>query len=150
MQMGLMPVAILMQRRVLQHRWVSEAWSVAAVIPNTMGVSRQQLLHDTADGQVFLMPGIDLTLYPDENDGYFENWIAPQPKVFVSWHMQAQQAIPVAASVSYGEGTRMLDCGDPADGVAMAVEIHAWLGAYLQKHYQPAPSRKTWRDRTKT
>ena len=150
MQMGLMPVAILMQRRVLQHRWASDAWSVAAVIANSIGIARSQLVQDTPDGQLFLMPGIDLSLYPDENDGYFENWIAPQPKVFVSWHMQGQQAIPVAASVSYGEGTRMLDSGDPADGVDMAADIHAWLGAYLQQHYRPAPARKAWRDRIKS
>ena len=150
MQMGFMPVAIMMQRRVLQHRWVSEAWSVSAVVSNIAGVSRRQLVHDSQQGQVFLIPGIDLTLFPDENDGYFENWIAPEPKVFVMWHMQDGCAVPVAASVSYGEGTRMLDSGDSAGGAAMPGDIHAWLGDYLKMHHQPRPSGKSWRARVKT
>jgi hypothetical protein len=46
----------------------------------------------------------------------------------------------VGASVSYGEGTRMLDSGDQADGIAMPPDVHAWLGLYLQRHYEP-PAR---------
>jgi hypothetical protein len=46
----------------------------------------------------------------------------------------------VSASASYGEGTRMLDSGDQADGVAMPADIHAWLGVYLHRHYEP-PAR---------
>ena len=142
MQMGSMPVAVLMQRRVLQHRWVSEAWSVLAVVSNTAGIERQQTVRDTPESQVYLVPGLDLTLYPDENDGYFENWIAPSPKVFVTWHLRDARAIPVTVSVSYSEGTRMLDSGDSSDGVAMAADIHDWLGAYLRTHYQPRQPRK--------
>ncbi|GAC1410040.1 MAG: hypothetical protein NVSMB6_10270 [Burkholderiaceae bacterium] len=142
MQMGSMPVAVLMQRRALQHRWVSEAWSVLAVVSNPAGVVREQTIRDTPESQVYLVPGLELTLYPDENDGYFENWIAPSPKVFVTWHLQAGRAMPVAVSVSYSEGTRMLDSGDCSDGVAMPADIHEWLGAYLQAHYQPREPRK--------
>jgi hypothetical protein len=57
-----------------------------------------------------------LELQSDELDGYFENWVAPAPKVFVSWHLRAgpgdERAVPVQVSVSYAEGARMLDGGD--------------------------------------
>ena len=83
------------------------------------------------------MSGLELQLFPDENEGYFENWIAPEPKVFVMWRMQDGRAMPMRASVSYAEGTRMFDSGESADGVAMPAEIHGWLADYLREHYQP-------------
>lgn len=78
-------------------------------------------------------------MFPDENDGYFENWIAPHPKVFLMWRLQQDEPVPVLASVSYAEGTRMLDSGESACGVAMPPDIHAWLGDYLRAHYEPPP-----------
>ena len=49
--------------------------------------------------------------------------------------------MPVRASVSYVEGTRMFDSGENADGVAMPAEIHAWLVDYLRTNYEPKPRR---------
>jgi hypothetical protein len=49
--------------------------------------------------------------------------------------------MPVRASVSYVEGTRMFDSGENADGVTMSAEIYAWLAGYLRAHYQPKPRR---------
>ena len=80
---------------------------------------------------------LDLELYPDENDAYFENWAAPQPKVFVMWQVQEELVIPVLASVSYAEGARMLDSGEQADGLPMPGEVYSWLAAYLRTHYRP-------------
>ena len=82
-----------------------------------------------------------LELYSDENEGYFENAVAPESKVFVHWRMQDGRAMPVRASVSYVEGTRMFDSGESADGVDMPAEIQVWLADYLREHYQPKPRR---------
>ena len=136
-----LPVAVLMQRRTLDHRWVDTAWSAAAVISNPAGHTTQQTLEHTDKIHLYLVPGLTLELHRDENDGYFENWIAPEPKVFVMWRMQHELAMPITASVSYGEGTRMLDSGESGDGVPMAPDIYQWLTDYLQAHYQP-PERK--------
>lgn len=145
MPISSMPIAILMQRRAVQNRWVDSAWSAVGVVSNMGGVARRQTVEDTPHSHICLVPGLDLALYPDENDGYFENWIAPEPKVFVMWRLENDSALPVIASVSYGEGTRMLDSGESADGVAMAGDIHAWLGLYLKMHYQPRQFDKTHR-----
>ena len=101
------------------------------------------MVEDTPQSTTWLIPGPELSLYPDENDGYFENWVAPAPKVFVMWRIEDEHARPITASVSYGEGTRMLDSGESADGVLMPSDIHAWLGEYLKAHYQPRqPGRR--------
>lgn len=139
MRMAHMPIAVIMQRRVVHHRWADEAWAAVGVVPDRGGLPPLQPLSRSEERESYLVSGLQLELYPDENDGYFENCIAPEPKVFVLWRMQDQRAMPVKASVSYGEGTRMLDSGESADGVVMPGEIHIWLSHYLQQHYQPPP-----------
>jgi hypothetical protein len=139
--MASMPIAVIMQRRIVVHPWTQDAWAAVAVVPDRGGLAPVQPLSRTDAREYYLVSGLQLELYPDENDGYFENWIAPEPKVFVMWRMQDERAMPVQASVSYGEGTRMFDSGECADGVAMPGEIHVWLADYLQKHYQPRQHR---------
>jgi len=142
MRMARLPIAVLMQRRTVSHRWANDdAWAAVAVMPEPEGRTGIRPLRQTVESACYLVSGLLLELYPDENDGYFENWAAPEPKVFVLWRMQDSLAMPVLASVSYAEGTRMLDSGEDADGVPMPAEIHLWLGDYLHAHYQP-PQRR--------
>ncbi|MDB5931529.1 MAG: hypothetical protein JWR60_3236 [Polaromonas sp.] len=132
MLLASLPIDVVMRRSRPSHWWASEGWVAAAVLPAGTDISPHKV--DPPDeSRTRLM----LELHPDENDGYFENWAAPQPKVFVSWQLQGEGAVPVLASVSYGEGTRMLDSGDPSDGVPMPAEVHAWLAVYLRIHYRP-------------
>lgn len=155
MRLASMPVAVIMQRRAVRHPWADEAWAAVGVVPDCGGLPQIQELDRSAQDcsaqgdkdecRHYLVPGLQLELYPDENDGYFENCIAPEPKVFVMWRMRDGIAMPVQASVSYAEGTRMLDSGESADGVAMPAAIHSWLVCYLQAHYQPPPQGRRGR-----
>ncbi|MFS2021521.1 DUF3305 domain-containing protein [Massilia sp. CT11-108] len=141
MKMGSMPIAVLMQRRTLQHRWADEAWEAIGVVPDRGDLPPLQVLSQTPGRDYYLVSGLELELYPDENEGYYENCVAPESKVFVLWRMENGRAMPVRASVSYVEGTRMFDSGENADGVTMPAEIYAWLAGYLRAHYQPKPRR---------
>ncbi|MBC7453102.1 MAG: DUF3305 domain-containing protein [Massilia sp.] len=132
-----LPIVVLMQRRVLEHRWADESWAAVAVMAGRGDLAPVQPLIAGAGRESYLVSGLALQLYPDENEGYFENWIAPESKVFVLWRMENRRAMPIRASVSYAEGTRMFDSGESADGVLMPAEIHGWLAAYLRDHYQP-------------
>ena len=141
MKMGSMPIAVLMQRRAVRHRWADEAWEAVGVIPDHGDLPPMQVLSQSPERDYYLVSGLELELYPDENDGYYENCVAPESKVFVLWRMENGRAMPVRASVSYVEGTRMFDSGESADGVTMPAEIYAWLAGYLRAHYQPQPRR---------
>lgn len=139
--MASLPIAVLMQRRALDHPWVSESWHAVGVVPDGGGLPPVQDLSSGEGRDTYLVSGLQLELYPDEDDGYFENCMAPEPKVFVMWRMIEGRAMPVRATVSYAEGTRIFDSGEPGDGVAMPGEVQAWLHAYLQEHYQPRVRR---------
>jgi hypothetical protein len=141
MKMASMPIAVLMQRRTVQHRWADEAWEAVGVVPDRGDLPPLQVLSQSPERDYYLVSGLELELYPDENEGYYENCVAPESKVFVLWRMENGRAMPVRASVSYVEGTRMFDSGENADGVTMSAEIYAWLAGYLRAHYQPKPRR---------
>ena len=141
MLMASLPIAVFMERRVVHHRWADHRWSALGVVADPGGLAAQNV-RCLPEQQVYLVPGLQLELHRDEDDGYFENWIAPAPKVFILWRIVQEHAVPVAASVSYGEGVRMLDSGELADGVSMPPEIHQWLGNYLRAYYQPRSQKK--------
>ena len=141
MKMGSMPIAVIMQRRSLQHRWADEAWAAVGVVPDRGNLPRLQVLSESPERDYYLVSGLELELYTDENEGYYENVVAPESKVFVLWRMEDGKAIPARASVSYVEGTRMFDSGEAADGVTMPAEIYTWVAEYLREHYQPKPRR---------
>ena len=98
-----------MQRRTLQHRWADEAWEAVGVVPDRGDLPPLQVLSQTPGRDYYLVSGLELELYPDENEGYYENCVAPESKVFVLWRMENGRAMPVRASVSYVEGTRMFE-----------------------------------------
>jgi len=135
-----LPIAVIMQRRRSTHPWAEDQWEAVGVVPDN-GATEDilPLVHSDAR-EAYLVPGLALELHRDEHDGYFENCIAPEAKVFVQWRVHEGRALPVRASVSYAEGTRMFDSGEHADGVAMPADIQAWLIRYLAEHYEP-PTR---------
>lgn len=136
-----LPIAVIMQRRSVRHLWADVAWSAVGIVEDRGELPPLQHLGGNEEREHYLVSGLRLELHKDENDGYFENWAAPAPKVFVMWQMRDERAMPVVASVSYSEGARMLDSGEGADGVAMPTEIHAWMRDYLQAHYTPRVKR---------
>lgn len=141
MKMGSMRIAVIMQRRAVQHRWADEAWAAVGVVPDRGELPRLQVLSESPERDYYMVSGLELELWTDENDGYYENCMAPESKIFVLWRMEEGRAIPVRASASYVEGTRMFDSGEQADGVTMPAEIYAWVAGYLREHYQPKPRR---------
>ena len=142
MKMGSMPVAFIMQRRAVMHKWgAMDSWSAVGVVPDRGGLAALQMLSESAERDYYLVSGIELELYTDENEGYYENIMAPDSKVFVLWRMVDGRAMPARASVSYVEGTRMFDSGENADGVTMPAEIYQWVASYLRDNFTPRPRK---------
>jgi hypothetical protein len=73
MKMASMPIAVIMQRRALQHRWADEAWAAVGVVPDRGKLPRLQILGESPERDYYLVSGLELELYTDENEGYYEN-----------------------------------------------------------------------------
>ena len=134
-----------MQRRQLQNRWASEAWEAHSVARGEPGepVSVDKLLESDELSQ-YLIRGFGLELFKDEAEGYYLNVSTDAPKVFIMWRREDEAAVamPVLATVSYGEAARGLDSNENVDAVPMPPDIYAWVAQYVQENYRPEPKKQ--------
>lgn len=143
------PIAAVIEHLILDNRWASEKWEVKGVIPDSgTAPTSGRIIHRSAKTTQYLFGGLELAVFRSETENYYLNLTSPAPKVFVMWRLQDDVAVPVLATVSYGEGARYLDSGESVDGVPMPPEIIAWLGAYVEANYRPEPKLPRRRRRT--
>jgi len=133
-------IAVVMQRRPAQSRWADSLWELHGVLADPGGETR--LLREDGASVQWLHPGFQLVLHKDEIEGYYLNVSAPQPRVFVLWRMEGEQALPLEVTVSSDEAARWLDGGHSVDGVAMPAGVFAWVGGYVESNYRPEPKKR--------
>lgn len=143
------PIAIIMRRRRLAHPWATDLWEAEGVIQDRSPPHpRGECIVAGEDASQYLFGGFALELFLDEAEGYFLNVSAPEPKVFIMWRVEEVIAMPTLVTVSYVEAARWLDAGENVDGVPMPPQIFAWLGAYVERCYQPEPKKVRKRDQS--
>ena len=135
------PVAVVMQRRAVQNRWVDCVWEPWGVLPSEDRGEPRLLLNDQGLSQ-WLHPGFTLELHRDEVEGYYLNVSGTAPSVFVLWRMEDERALPLDVTVSSEEAGRWLDGGHSVDRVAMPAEVFAWAGDYVERNYRPEPKKR--------
>jgi uncharacterized protein DUF3305 len=135
------PVAVVMQRRAVQNRWIDCVWEPWSVLSTAERGTPRLLLDDQGTSQ-WLHPGFTLQLHKDEAEGYYLNVSGPAPSVFVLWRMDEERALPLEVTVSSEEAGRWLDGGHSVDRVAMPAEIFAWVGDYVEHNYRPEPKKR--------
>jgi len=134
-------VAVVMQRRAVQNRWIDCIWEPSGVLASDeRGEPRQ--LRDEAGLSQWLHPGFTLQLHRDEAEGYYLNVSGPAPSVFVLWRMDEDRGLPIDVTVSSEEAGRWLDGGHSVDRVGMPPEIFAWVGDYVENNYRPEPQKR--------
>ena len=133
-------IAVVMQRRPVKSRWADTMWEPHGVLADPGGAAR--LLREADGVTQCLYPGFKLVLHKDELEGYYMNVSAPEPRVFILWRMDGENALPVEVTVSSDEAARWLDGGHSVDGVSMPPAIFAWVGAYVEANYRPQPKKR--------
>jgi hypothetical protein len=139
------PIQILMQCRQLESRWADEVWEALGVSSCDAAepMAIEKLAHRGALAQ-YVVKGFCLELFRDEAEGYYLNVSAAEPKVFVMWRKEgdADLALPVLVTASYGEAARALDSGENVDAVPMPPEILRWVNVFVQQNYKPEPRKQ--------
>ena len=137
-----MNVAVVMRRRKLDNRWQSEMWEVAGVLAPYEGPqgSRQIVAH--AEDSQWLHTGLKLALYRDEGEGYYLNITTDEPRVFVMWRMDDEQAVPEFVTVSSNEAGGLMDSGEEVGSVPMGPEVGRWVAEFVRDNYRPDPKKK--------
>jgi Protein of unknown function (DUF3305) len=139
-------VAVVMDRETAPNRW--EAWrhSIVEVVPDEGGFgTTPRLLRDDGRCARVLHPGLEVTLYRDEGEGYWLNLNTPAPVWFVMWRIADEdpsRAWPELVTLSYNEAGRLLDAQERVDNVPLQPEWREWLQLYTDEHYKPEPKQR--------
>src|SRR5690242_16580553 len=128
-------VSIVLRREAVQSRWEDHRWTLLGVVPDVGGGPR--VVHEDAKLLDRLYPGFELTLYPDEAEGYYLNASTDEPSVFVSLRVDdvGSDPYPLQATLSYNEAARWMDGGERVERAAAWPELAAWVADWVQHNY---------------
>lgn len=139
-------VAVLIERRAQPSPWEDWGFRIAEVCLDDGGFGAEaRTLRDDGGFTQWLFPGLPVTLYRDEAEGYHLNLRTGQPVWFVMWRIDAEDASrawPELVTASYHEAARLLDAQERVDNLPMPAEVRDWLQAFVDAHYTPAPKRR--------
>ena len=164
-----MRFAVLMRKQNIDNPWISYRWVPQEVLPDFGQFQSQdtesekisgQFLGRDVEGESWLFTGFELSLFPDEAEGYYLNVSSPAPCWFVMWRLEedferyldeqssslakadSNFAVPHRICVSYNEAARLLDGGESVDTIPMSEEHASWLQEYVDEHYRPEPKKR--------
>jgi hypothetical protein len=116
------------------------------VVPDEGGFGEaSRLLRDDGKTAQFLHPGLPVTLFVDEAEGYYLNLSSGAPVWFVMWRLaddDPSQARPEVVTLSYNEAGRLLDAQEQVDNVPLPPPLVAWLGEFTAMHYKPEAKKR--------
>jgi hypothetical protein len=139
-------VAVLIERRRRPSRWEDWRFRIADVTPDPGGFgTAPRVLRDDGETAQILHPGLAVTLYRDEAEGYYLNLSSGAPVWFVMWRIDdddPSSARPEIVTLSYNEAGRLLDAQERVDNVPLPADVCAWLQAYADEHYRPEPKQR--------
>ena len=139
-------VAVLIERRRHPNAWEDWQFRIADVLldEGLFGDS-PRVLRDDGERSQELHPGLPVTLYRDEGEGYYLNLSSGSPVWFVMWRSDeaaVPRAWPERVTLSYNEAGRLMDAQERVDNVPLPPQVVAWLQDYTDAHYRPEPKQR--------
>jgi hypothetical protein len=136
-------VAAILERQAVQSRWETHRWSLAGVVPDE-GEGAMRVLAEDDLLLRRLHPGLKLTLFPAEAEGYYLNASSDEPSVFVSLRRDEAtgEPYPYQATLSYNEAARWMDAADRVERVPAWPELAAWMAQWVEANYRPEPKER--------
>ena len=135
-------LAAIFVREEVESRWESHRWQLLGVVPDVGGEARTIL--ETRATLQRLFPGLEVTLFDDEAEGYYLNVSSGTPSVFISVRLDeaTSEPYPFQATLSYNEAARWMDGGEKVERVPAWPELAAWMGEWVEANYRPEPKQR--------
>ena len=130
-------IAVILERVPVESRWEDHRWQLAGVVPDEGGEPRDLVRDAQLMQRIF--PGLEVTLFPDEAEGYFLNAGSPDPSAFISIRNDEAggDPYPFMATLSYNEAARRMDGGERVERASLWPELAAWLAEWVEANYKP-------------
>ena len=135
-------IAVLFDREAVRSRWETHRWQLAGVLPDDGGGERTLVETDTLLRRLYT--GFEVSLYPEEAEGYYLNISTEEPSVFVSIRHQedTQESYPFQVTVNYTEAARWMDGGERVERTPMWQELAEWILDWVNVNYRPEPKKR--------
>ena len=134
-------VAVLIEREKDPNPWEAWRFRVTDVVADEGGFGdAPRMLRDDGKTAQFLHPGLPVSLFTDEAEGYYLNLSCGAPVWFVMWRLaedDPSRARPEFVTLSYNEAGRQLDAQEKVDNVPLQADARDWLAAFTETHYKP-------------
>lgn len=139
-------VAVVMDRQTRPNAWEDWRFQLADVVLDEGQFGQApRLLRDDGQTATVLHPGFELSLFPDEAEGYHLNLSSGSPVWFVMWRVDDEdpsRAAPERVTLSYNEAGRLLDAQERVDNLPLPADVRGWLQAWCDDNYRPEPKRR--------
>jgi hypothetical protein len=138
--------AVVIERHKNPSKWEEWRFRIADVVVDEGQFGNSaRVLRD--DGRVALTvhPGLPVTLFKDEGEGYYLNLTSGRPVWFVMWRIdenEKSRAWPEIVTVSYNEAGRLLDAQERVDNVPLPADVCGWLQEFTDANYTPEPKKR--------
>jgi len=135
-------LSVILERVAVQSRWEDFRWRVVGVVPDVGGEVRDIVQHEGLLQRIH--PGLSVTLFRDEAEGYYLNVDSDEPSVFVTLRNDEATGdpFPFLATLSYNEAARWMDSGERVERVRAWPELTAWAGTWVEENYRPEPKKR--------
>ena len=134
-------VAVILERQAVESRWATHHWSLVGVVPDEAGEARTLAEDESTLRRIY--PGLEVTLFPGEAEGYFLNVDSGVPSVFVSLRIDEASGdpYPFQATLSYNEAARWMDSSERVERAVAWPELARWLDEWVRSNYRPEPKK---------
>lgn len=139
-------VAVLIERIKAPSQWEDWVFRISDVVLDEGQFGPEpRVLRDDGKCSIFVHPGLPVTLFTDEGEGYYLNLTSGNPVWFVMWRtddVDRSRAWPEVVTLSYNEAGRMLDAQERVDNVPVPADVREWLQAFTDANYRPEPKQR--------
>ncbi len=135
-------ISVILERHCVHSRWETHRWVLAGVAPDEGGEAR--VVAEDASLLRRLHPGIGLTLFPGEAEGYYLNVTSDEPSVFVALRADesGEGLYPYQATLSYNEAARWMDGSERVERARAWPDLVGWMAAWVEENYRPQPKER--------
>jgi len=135
-------LAVILDRLAVHSRWETHRWEVSGVLPDEGGGPRT--LIETEALVRRLHPGFEVSLFPEEAEGYYLNISTEEPSVFVAirHHEESGECYPFQVTINYTEAARWMDGGERVERTPMWRELAEWIAEWVAANYRPEPRKR--------
>src|SRR5262249_43615969 len=144
-----LPVAIIIERRKIDHPWQSHRWQVVDILPGAPQTPVWTQLAAGEGWERYHAGIVELALYRHETDSYKYNLESSNPSVYVVLRpANDEHGIALfTAVVGAGEAHAYADTNqDIVEAVPMPAAVRDWMTVFVETHHVEQPQFKRKRD----